>query len=190
MKNPYLFGFMPLVTIVLFSLTFGLYGVTEAITFSKEIGLYGGMREFLSDFQLRMFLLIILTFSFFMVFSALKLIAETIHEIAMLFFSKDVSGEGFRNARSGNVIYFIGSMVSVVGIQSIQILIGVFLLTTFIYFVYVIYRMSPYMNVISMIGMVIFEIVVWSVLIAFILYVVLKLYNGLMASLPFIDENK
>lgn len=190
MKNPYIFGFMPLATIVLFSLTFGLYSVTEAISFFKGIGLYTGMREFLSDFQLRIFLLIMLSFSFFMVFSALKLIAETIHDIAMLFFSKDVSGEGFRDARSGNVIYFIGSMLSVIGIQSLEILIGIFLLTTFIYFVYVVYRMSHYMNVLSTIGMVIFEIVIWSVFIAFILYVLLKLYNGLMASLPFLDENK
>ncbi|MFC4411352.1 YufK family protein [Chungangia koreensis] len=190
MKNPYVFGFMPLATIILFSLTFGLYSVTEAISFFKEIGLYAGMREFLSDFQLRVFLLIILSFSFFMVFSALKLIAETIHEFAMLFFSKDVSGEGFREARSGNVIYFVGSMLSVIGIQSLQILIGIFLITTFIYFVYVVYRMSHYMNLLSMIGMVVFEIVVWSVFIAFILYVLLKLYNGLMASLPILDENK
>lgn len=189
MKNPYLFGFMPLATILLFSLTFGLYSVTEAISFFREIGLYAGMREFLSDFQLRIFLLIVLSFSFFMVFSALKLIAETIHEVAMLFFSRDVSGEGFRDARSGNIIYFIGSMISVIGIQSLPVLVGVFLITTFIYFVYVAYRMSPYLNIASLIGMIVFEIIMWSVLIVLILYVLLKLYNGLMASLPFLDEN-
>lgn len=190
MKNPYIFGFMPLATILIFSLTFGLFAVTEAVEFFKGIGLYAGMREFLSDFQLRIFLLFVLSFSFFMVFSALKLIAETIHEVAMLFFSKDVRGEGFRDARSGNIIYFVGSMLSVFGIQSLQLLIGVFLLTSFIYFVFVVYKMSPYMSFISMIGLIIFEVVMWSVFMALIFYVILKLYNGLMASLPFLDENK
>jgi len=190
MKNPYIFGFMPLATILIFSLTFGLYTVTEALEFFKGIGLYAGMREFLSDFQLRIFLLFVLSFSFFMVFSALKLIAETIHEVAMLFFSKDVRGEGFRDARSGNIIYFVGSMISVFGIQSLQLLIGVFLLTSFIYFVFVVYKMSPYMSFMSMIGLIIFEVVMWSVFMALNCYVILKLYNGLMASLPFLDENK
>ena len=53
-----------------------------------------------------------------MVFSALKLIAETIHETAMLFFSKDVEGESYSEARGGNVIYFFGALASAGGINS------------------------------------------------------------------------
>ena len=90
MKNPYIFGYLPFVTIVLFSLTFGVYTVGVSVELFKGIGLYAGMREFLTDIQLRIFLLVIYALLFFMVFSALKLIAETIHETAMLFFSKDV----------------------------------------------------------------------------------------------------
>ena len=54
------------------------------------------------------FLLIISALMFFMVFSALKLIGETIHELAMLFFSKDSDGntivedvKGVSKGRSG-----------------------------------------------------------------------------------------
>ena len=53
MKNPYLFGYLPFVSICLFSLTFGVYTVGLSVDLFKEIGLYAGMREFLTDFQLR-----------------------------------------------------------------------------------------------------------------------------------------
>ena len=117
MKNPYIFGYLPFVTIVLFSLTFGVYTVGVSVELFKEIGLYAGMREFLTDIQLRIFLLVIYALLFFMVFSALKLIAETIHETAMLFFSKDVEGKSYSEARGGNVIYFFGALASAGGIQ-------------------------------------------------------------------------
>lgn len=115
MKNPYLFGYLPFVTISLFSLTFGVYTVSTSIGLFKEIGLYSGMREFLTDMQLRVFLLVVYALLFFMLFSALKLIAQTIHETAMLFFSKDPEGISYSEARGGNVIYFFGSLVSAGG---------------------------------------------------------------------------
>ncbi|MBE1556378.1 YufK family protein [Sporosarcina limicola] len=189
MKNPYLFGYIPFVTISLFSLTFGVYTVSVSVELFKEIGLYAGMREFLTDIQLRIFLLVIYALLFFMVFSALKLIAETIHETAMLFFSKDVEGKSYSQARGGNVIYFFGAFASAVGIYSIKILVTIFLLTTFIYFVYVVYKLSRFMTTESTIGLIVFEIMVWSVLISIIVYILLKLYNGVVASLPFM-ENK
>ena len=189
MKNPYLFGYLPFVSICLFSLTFGVYSVGISVDLFKEIGLYAGMREFLTDFQLRICLLIIYALLFFMLFSALKLIGETIHETAMLFFSDDVEGESYSEARGGTVIYFFGSLASAVGINSLTVLAVVFLLTTFIYFVYVVFKMSRFMTMTSMIGLIVFEIIVWSALVSIVIYIVLKLYNGVMASLPFI-ENK
>jgi hypothetical protein len=188
MKNPYIFGYLPFFTIVLFSLTFGVYTVGVSVELFKGIGLYAGMKEFLTDIQLRIFLLVIYTLLFFMVFSALKLIAETIHETAMLFFSKDVLGESYSEARGGNVIYFFGALASVLGINSVAILGTVFLLTTFIYFVYVVYKLSRFMTIVSTIGLIIFEITFWCVLISTIIYILLKLYTGVIASLPFIGE--
>lgn len=188
MKNPYIFGYLPFFTIVLFSLTFGVYTVGVSVELFKGIGLYAGMKEFLTDIQLRIFLLVIYSLLFFMVFSALKLIAQTIHETAMLFFSKDIVGESYSEARGGNVIYFFGALVSVIGINSVATLGTVFLLTTFIYFVYVVYKLSRFMTIISTIGLIIFEITFWCVLISTIIYILLKLYTGVIASLPFIGE--
>ena len=73
-KNPYLYSYLPLITIILFSLTFGLFSVNEAIILFRKIGVYGGMHEFLSDVQMRMLLFIVFSTLYFMVFSALKLI--------------------------------------------------------------------------------------------------------------------
>ena len=186
MENPYLYGYLPLITIILFSLTFGIYAVAESMNLFQSIGVYAGMREFLSDLELRVFLLILFSLCFFMLFSALKLIGETIHELGMLFFSKDKSGELINAARGGYVIFFFGACLSIVGIQSLVILLAVLAATIAIYFVYTIYKMSHAMSFTGLIGLIFFEILFWTVFLVAIAYVLLKLYNGVLASLPFI----
>ena len=106
MKNPYLYGYLPLFTILLFSLTFGIYTVSQSMSLFQAIGVYAGMREFLSDMELKVFLLILFALCFFMLFSALKLIGETIHELGMLFFSKDQNGETMSRGARG-ICYFL-----------------------------------------------------------------------------------
>ena len=185
MKNPYLYGYLPLFTILLFSLTFGMYTVGISLDFLTSIGIYSGMREFLTDFELRVLLLIVFTLCFFMIFSALKLIGETIHEVGMLLFSKDQKGETISVARGGYVIFFFGSLVSSFGIQSFTVLITIFLLTVFIYFIYNMYKMSQFLTMSGTVGLLVYEILFWSILMTLIMYVVLKLFNGILASLPF-----
>lgn len=184
MRNPYIFGYLPFVSIVFFALTFGVYTVGESIELFKEIGLYSGMREFLSDVQLRLFLLVVYALIFFMIFSALKLIGETIHNSAMLFFSKDVEGASYREARAGSVIYFFGALATAGGIQSITIMGLIFLLTTAVYFIYTVFKLSKFMTVPNMIAMIAFEVIMWGVILSVVVYTVLKLYNGILASLP------
>lgn len=185
MKNPYLYGYLPLFTILLFSFTFGLFAVSESLQLFHAIGVYNGMREFLSDLELRLALLIVFALLFFMLFSALKLIGETIHELGMLFFSKDKKGETINVARGGYVIFFFGAFVSIVGIKSITILIVILLATVFAYFVYNVYKMSQFMTFSGVIGLIFFEVITWFVLLTAVIYATLKLYNGILASLPF-----
>ncbi|KUF30152.1 MULTISPECIES: DUF5366 family protein [Lysinibacillus] len=185
MRNPYIYGYLPLITILLFSLTFGMYAVGESLQIFQAIGVYSGMREFLSDFELRVFLLIVFAIVFFMLFSALKLVGETIHELGMLFFSKDHDGATVSQARGGYIILFIGAMCSAFAIQFIYVLIGIFIITVFTYFIYLIYKMSHFMSMGGTIGLLIFELFMWTILLTLIIYVVLKLYNGILASLPF-----
>lgn len=76
-------------------------------------------------------------------------------------------------------------MCSAFAIQFIYVLIGIFVLTVFTYFIYLIYKMSHFMSMGGTIGLLIFELFMWTILLTFIVYVVLKLYNGILASLPF-----
>ncbi len=185
MKNPYLYGYLPLITIILFSFTFGLFAVSESLQLFQAIGVYNGMREFLSDLELRFVLLIVFALIFFMAFSALKLIGETIHELGMLFFSKDKEGQTIHAARGGYVIFFFGAFASVIGIQSIMVLVTIFIVTIFFYFIFNVYKMSQYMSFVGVIGLIFFEVLSWFLLLALIIYAVVKLYNGVLASLPF-----
>ncbi len=185
MKNPYLYGYLPLFTIILFSLSFGIFAVNQLLPFLTSIGVYAGMKEFLSEIEMRLFLLIIFSLCFFMLFSALKLIGQTIHEVGMLFFSKDRAGETMSAARGGYVIFFFGSLLSFIGIQSVTILVAIFGIAVLTYFIYTVYKMSHYMTLFGMLGLIVIEILFWSVFITLILYILLKLYNGILASLPF-----
>ncbi|GEK34681.1 DUF5366 family protein [Kurthia sibirica] len=185
MKNPYIYGYLPLITIILFSLTFGLYTVTESIEIFKKIGVYTGVREFLSEIQLRVFLLIVIATIYFMIFSALKLIGETIHDMGMLFFSKDIEGKGVFALKGGSVIFFFGSLLSAIGITNIYILAAIFVVTIFIYFVFVIYKISVHVSFGASVGVMLFEMVTWVVIITLVVYAFFKLYNGIVSSLPF-----
>lgn len=187
MKNPYVYGYIPFVSILVFSMTFGVYSVGETVVLFKEVGLYQGTQEFLTDFQLRIFLLLIYAALFFMVFAALKLIAVTIHETALLFFLKEGAEASYSASKSGTVIYFIGSLLSAAGIQSWKALLAIFVLTTFIYFIYVVFRLSSFMPMTHTIGLIFFEIIVWCVLLAVLAYVMIRLYTGLLASIPLAD---
>lgn len=195
MKNPYLFSYLPFFTIMLFSLTFGVYTVGWSLSVFREIGLYSGLLEFLTDTQLKLFLLTLYALAYFMVFSALKLIAETIHETAMLFFYKNrpvEEGTMFTapDNRSGKLIYFIGSLVSAAAVQSIVWLGLVFLGVTFIYFIHSTYLLHHQFPMGTIIGIIFFEVIVWAVLLFAVVYILLRLYNGISASIPVIEKDQ
>ena len=52
-----------------------------------------------------------------MVFSALKLIANTVTELALLFFAKDPEGANLRKIRIGSAVYLGASLLSFIFVQ-------------------------------------------------------------------------
>ncbi|MCA1064922.1 YufK family protein [Rossellomorea aquimaris] len=190
MKNTYLTSYLPLFSILLFSLTFSVYGVEVFIDIFKKIGVYPGMREFLSDMQLKLALLVLLMVAFFMVFAALKLIGETINGVSMLFFASDSDGKLYNRVRSGSMIYFIGGLVSVVSLKSFLGMLLIFALSSIVYFIYFVYKISPSLSKMGLVGVVSLQVFSWSSLFITIFFVLLKLYNGVMASLPIISKVK
>ncbi|RKL65583.1 hypothetical protein CR203_19880 [Salipaludibacillus neizhouensis] len=184
MKNTYLTSHFPLIAILLFGLSFAIYIERLAIQYLQEIGLYSGMIEFLSARGIDLILLFVLWLFFFMLFAAMKLIAVTVNELSLLFFSRDQDGSELKNVRKGSWIFLIGGIASVPATFEIFALLGVFVLTCFIYFIYFIYRVSDSLSAFALIGLIFFHLFFWFAFVTVIFYAVVKLYNSIIAGLP------
>lgn len=184
MKNTYFTSYFPLLSIMLFSLSLSIRVEKILLDFLKDTGIYEGMLEFLSDGGIKLSLLTLLLVLFFMVFAALKLIANTINELSLLFFSKDSEGESLKQIRSGAVIYCSGSAISLISMNSFTGIGLIFAATTIIYFMYFLYKVSTSLSLFGLIGIVFFQVLIWSSLITGVIYLAVKVYNSVMASLP------
>lgn len=184
MKNTYLLGYFPLISILLFSLSFAVYGEIHTLDLLKQVGIYQGMLAFFSVTGIKLTLLFGLFLIVFMLFAALKLIADTAIEISLLFFSKESEGESLRSIRACAVIYLIGGAVSLISIQSILGILAIFLTTTFVAFIFFVYKISPALSGAGLIGIIVFHVFGWSAMLSTILYCGIKLYNSIIASMP------
>lgn len=184
MKNPYLTSYFPLLTITMFSLSLSLRTEMELTGLLKNAGIYQGMLEFFSETGIKLSLLALLMVLYFMVFAAMKLIAETINEVALLFFSKDLEGESLKLIRNGVAIYFSGGVLSLFSIYSFIGIVAIFAATTLIYFVFFVYKISSNLTMAGLIGTVFFEVIIWSTLLLGIVYLAVKVYNSIIKSLP------
>jgi hypothetical protein len=184
MKNTYLTSYFPLLSILLFSLSISIRVEMTLIDILKNAGIYKGMKEFFSDGGIKLSLLVLLLVVFFMVFAALKLIADTINELSLLFFSKDSEGDSLKHIRTGSIIYFLGGAVSLVSLYSFIGIGAIFAVTTVVYFIYFVYKISTAMSFVGIIGVIFFQVVIWSSLLTGVLFIAVKVYNSIMASLP------
>ncbi len=184
MKNTYLTSHFPLISIILFSLAFSIYIERMLILYLENIGLYSGMVNFFSEKGIHLALLFVLWLFFFMLFAALKLIANTVNELSLLFFSKDEEGTDLTKVRKGTWIFLIGGILAIVTSSDILLLLGVFILACFSYFIFFIYKVSDSLSISTLIGLIFFHLFFWFSFAITTVYVVVKLYNSLIASLP------
>lgn len=184
MKNAYLTSHFPLISIMLFSLSFSIFTERFVSSYLREIGLYSGMIEFFSEQGIVLTLVFVLWLFYFMFFAALKLIADTINEVSLLFFSKEEEGVDLRLIKGGSWIFLIASILSFVAVIDILYLLSVFLLANIIYFIFFVYRVSAAMGPLSLIGMILFHMIVWITFIVTTGYLLLLLYSSILASLP------
>ncbi len=183
LKNTYVTGYFPLISIVLFSTSLGIYLENEILTLLKQFGLYKGILSFFSAGGIRLALFFLASLFFFMLFSALKLIADTLIQLSLLFFSKDRTGASLQTVRAGSFIYLVGGALSLFGFQNVFIIVGVFLITTFIYLMYFVYKIYASLNWLGTMGMIVFHMTIWAAFLIAVFLVMLRLYNSLMASL-------
>lgn len=184
MKNTYLTSYFPLLSIILFSISFSINMERIMLNFLKKTGIYEGMIEFFSDTGIKLLLLALFFILFFMIFAALKLIADTINELSLLFFSQDSEGENLKQIRFGSVIYFFGAALSLFTIFSLVGTTIILFVATISYLIYFVYKISASLTIGGTIGLVFFQVIVWAILITGVAFVFIKGYNMVMTSLP------
>ncbi len=184
MKNTYLTSHFPLISILFFSTAFSLYTEGWIIEKLHQLGVYQGMTEVFSDRGIKLTLLFLLLLLFFMLFAALKLIADTMIELSLLFFSKDQEGKELTKFRSGSWIYLLGSFVALGLFQQILIISVVFCLVSFAYFLFFVYKVSSSLTSFGLVGIIFFHIFFWFAFALSVIFALLKLYNSLIVSLP------
>ncbi len=184
LKNTYLTSHFPLISILLFSISFSLYTQGFIVQKLNELGVYHGMTEVFSESGIKLTLLFLLMLLYFMIFAALKLIADTIVELSLLFFSKDQEGTELTKIRSGSWLYLIGGLLSLLFFQKIVVVALVLLVVTFSYFVYFVSKVSSSLSTIGLVGLIFFHVFFWFSFTLAIFYALIKLYNSFVASLP------
>ncbi|MBC2806334.1 DUF5366 family protein, partial [Rhizobium ruizarguesonis] len=89
MKNTYWTGYFPLVAILLFSSSLSISTSLHVMKILQTLGMYQGMLDYFSEKGIRLALFAAFALVYFMLFSALKLIANTVTELSLLFFTND-----------------------------------------------------------------------------------------------------
>ncbi|MFS0780349.1 DUF5366 family protein [Bacillus sp. 1P06AnD] len=184
MKNTYFTGYFPFISIVLFSLSYAVFAQKKVLELFISFGVYDGLLSFFSASGIRLTVLLLLAFGFFMVLAAMKLISDTSLHLALLLFSKDQEGNVIRSTRFGAVIYLIGGVGSLFCSFSVLAVSLLFFITTMTAFIYFIYQASAYLSTSGLFGLVLFLVLIWSSLVVLLGYSILKLYNGLASSIP------
>lgn len=184
MKNTYITSYFPLLAIILFSTSLAIKTQMELVIFLKKSGIYQGMLEFFSEGGVKLALTVLLLVMYFMIFAALKLVADTINGLSLLFFSKDLEGESLAKVRHGSAIYFIGGALSLLSLFSYTGIAIIFAAGTLIYFVFFVYKASASLTFAGLIGVIFFQVILWSSMLTGVFYLSIKIYNSIMASLP------
>ncbi|MFK2826533.1 DUF5366 family protein [Bacillus sp. B190/17] len=184
MKNTYLTGYLPLIAILLFSLSLALFTQGLVISLFKQVGLYTDVLELFTETELNLAIIFSLLVLFFFVIAGLKVVANTVNELSLLFFSKDTEGELLKAIRNGSIIFFVGGLISLISFSSLTGILIIFLLTAIGYLIFFVYKTSPSLSMANLIGIITFQIVSWSALGMTLALIGMKVYNGLLASLP------
>lgn len=184
MKNTYLTGYFPLIAILLFSSSLSISTSLYALKLLSSFGMYDGMLDYFSEKGIRLALFAAFALLYFMVLSALKLIANTVTELSLLFFANDPEGNNLKKIRMGSMIYLGGGILSFVLLQNVIWIVIWFAVVTLAYFVFIVYRIYSTLSLMSLVGFILLELLFWFTFVIGILFIFIKLYNSIMASLP------
>lgn len=175
MKNTYLTGYFPLIAILLFSSSLSISTSLYALKMLSSFGMYDGMLDYFSEKGIRLALFAAFALLYFMVLSALKLIANTVTELSLLFFANDPEGNNLKKLRMGSMIYLGGGILSFVLLQNVIWIVIWFAVVTLAYFVFTVYRIYSTLSLMSLVGFILLELLFWFTFVIGILFIFIKL---------------
>ncbi|HJV46287.1 MAG TPA: DUF5366 family protein [Bacillota bacterium] len=177
--------------LLLFSTAFSLNAELWMIQKLNNFGLYHSLLEVLSEKYVKISLWIMLFLLFFMFFAALKLAAETLMELSIFVFVRSVQTE--QTAETVEIktkgvswsgrFFLVFGLISIFCFPFLIILILLFLLASVLSFMMTLYRLSDQMEVFQMIGFVFLNFFFWGASASTVVYILLKLFNGLTKSI-------
>lgn len=141
--------------------------------------------EAFSEGYIKIILWFALFLFYFMFFSAIKLIANTVMELSIYFFCKDNPDQPFPTHPLASVLYLAFSVVSIFCAKWILLLSGVYLTAGLVAFALLVYKVSDRLNIPRMVGVVFMNLMFWAVFSFAVMNVLLKLYNGILKSIGF-----
>ena len=176
-RNVYLLGYIPFISVLLFAMAFSLYFyhfVKEKIIY---LGLYEGLSAYISATHLNVALFVCILIVVMMVLALLKLFAEFLLRLSLLFFSKDSTGLFFIHSQTGAIFYLFGGVFSIFLSAWLAPILVLFVLSTLCFFVYILYKLGDSVSISGIIGIIFFQVFVWVAIGSSLYITVIQMIN-------------
>ncbi|WP_368666308.1 DUF5366 family protein [Ammoniphilus sp. CFH 90114] len=148
----------------------------------SNFGIYKSFMDVFSESHIKLALWFALFLLYFMLFSAVRLIADMMLEVSLYFFSKGDKHPTVPR-HSGGIFYLIHSIISIFFVHSIWVLLFLYVLANFIAFAFLLQQLRRKLTPFRKIGLIFMNVFFWVTFFSTVFYVGLKLYNGLLKSI-------
>lgn len=170
-------------SILLFSTAFSINAELYLMEQLNQYGLYKSFMEAFSEGYVKITIWFALFLFYFMLFSAIKLIANTVMELSIFFFCKSEPNATFPSHPWASTLYLGLAVISIFCAKSIVILAGIYLGAGIIAFALLIHKVADRLSLPRIVGVVFMHFMFWAVFLFAVLNVLLKLYNGVVRSI-------
>ncbi|WP_312451478.1 DUF5366 family protein [Exiguobacterium sp.] len=176
--NVYLLSYAPLISILLFSTSLAIATTELALHWLDQVGVYDELLQLLTARDTKLVVWLGFLIVYFMIFSSLKLLSDTINQLGFAFFIKEQEGTTLGMLRPGSILLLVGGCVSFAFMTSFLHVGIVLLVSFFIYFIFYTVQISKMTNAAGAVGLIIFSFLAWGVLLAGLSWVGLTLFNS------------
>lgn len=177
-KNIYLLSYIPFISILMFGMAFSLYVYDYLRVQMSQLGLYEGLSTYITAEYLNITVFLLVLVLILMLLSLLKLFAETLLKFSFMFFARgDENGSYFIYSQIGSLFYLVGGILSIFCSASLILVAALLLVSTLCYFVYVLYKLGNSISLLCTVGIILFQIFSWLIIINVAYILLVRLFN-------------